>query len=70
MKPGNTKGDSRPLPWLERIIAAVLFVVYLVAVASNYAGWRLFGGYGGWVRFLLFVAFVIYLTLRLKTKRT
>lgn len=48
-KRGRAVWDPRPPTFRERIVAGLWLAAFLLAVANDYADWRLFGGYDRWI---------------------
>jgi len=64
MKQRAYEWDPRPPTTGERIISGIWLLAFVPAVVSDYAGWRLFGGYDKWVVGGLLLAF-FFLYVRL-----
>ena len=49
MKPRAYEWDPRPPTFGERLVCGIWLAAFAIALANNYAGWRLFWGYDDWV---------------------
>lgn len=69
-KRGKAEWDPRPPNIRERIVAGIWLAAFLFAVADDYAGWRLFGGYDKWLLGGLFLGGLFLIVWLPGVKRT
>jgi hypothetical protein len=69
MVTGEYEWFPRPPNTRERVIAALLATALLIAGASSYAGWRLFGDYDKAVVAVFTIVAVIVFTRLMPTAR-